>query len=77
MGPNFSFVAQGFQRVLYSEHSIEFFPVHAGVISLGLSVVNKSSISADVLLLDYSIFLLLFLRSDVAAIVMHREFLKH
>lgn len=46
--------------MLYSEHSIEFFPVHAGVIGLGLSVVNKSSISADVLLLDYSIFLLYF-----------------
>lgn len=40
------------------------------------SVMNKFSTSVDVLLLEYSIFLALSVRSDVAEMVMDREFLK-
>lgn len=38
--------------------------------------MNKSSTSVDVLLLEYSIFLALSVRSDVAEMVMDREFLR-
>lgn len=58
--------------MLFSEHCIEIFPLCAGVIILGRCVVNKVNISADVLLLDYSIFLALFVRSDVAELVRQR-----
>lgn len=74
--PNLGFVAQGFQRMLFSEHCVEIFLLCAGVIILGRCVVNKVNISADVLLLGYSIFLALFVRSDVAELVTDRDFLK-
>ena len=54
--------------MFFSEHCIEIFPGHAEVIGLWLCVVNKFNTSVDVLLLDYGIFLALFLRSDVAEI---------
>lgn len=73
--PNLSIVIQDFARMLFCERYIEIFPVHEGVISLGLCVVNEVNISADVLLLDYSIVFTLFLRSDVTEIAMDMGFL--
>lgn len=71
LGPNLSVVIQDFARMLFCECYIEIFLVHAGVISLGFCVVNKVNISADVLLLDYSIVFTPFLRSDVTEIAIN------
>lgn len=73
--PNLSIVIQDFARMLFCEHYTEILPVHEGVISLGLCVVNKVNISADVLLLDYSVVFTPFLRSDVTEIAMDMGFL--